>query len=1027
MNIIKLSFSILIVLFYANLSHSQNLLFSSEFGAGKNQSRRGHFSLSYPKEYQNTIQRSLNSVNDFPTLNAIIPDFQVNENAGPFGTLQTGPSISTASNGNFVITWTDSRNGDDSDIYAQRYSSDGSALSANFKVNNDQGTVSQTNPSIASDNDGNFVITWTDSRNGNGDIYAQRYSNDITPLGTNFKVNNDQGSATSQYASSVSSDRSGNFIVSWTDSRNGNGDIYAQRYSNDSTPLGTNFKVNNDQGSSASQYASSVSSNGSGDFIVTWVDMRNGNADIFAQRYSDVGIKQGTNFKINDNQENVYHAYPAISAAINGDFVIIWQDWRTGNSDIFAQRYSSDGSAKGTNFKVNDDQGGSNPSVSADGSGDVVITWTDSRNVNWAIYAQRYSSNGNVLGDNFKINDDFGENHFYPAICLDSEDDFVITWQVSGEVFNDNDIYAQRFSNDGMSIGNNFVVNDDQGSVKQEHPSITSDSYGNFIVAWEDFRNGFADIFAQRYSMDGNKIGDNFKVNDNLERANHYFPVVSSDGSGNFVIIWIDERNGPSDIYAQHYSSDGIALGANFKVNDDQVNVTQAFPCISVNPSGNFVITWEDYRNVSKSDIYVQCYSKDGESIGNNFRVNDDFGNVYQSFPNVSMDALGNFVVAWEDHRLGNGDSDIYAQRYSSNGNVLGANFKVNDDLGNVSQYSPAVSLDPNGNFVITWYDYRIANGSADIYAQRYSSDGNTLGTNFKVNDDLGDFSQYFPSISSDDNGNFVISWEDKRNGNEDMDVYAQRYNNEGVPIGTNFIVTNTGKRNQFKPKVELWNGRIYSTWSDNRTGVSGYDIWANVLQFQEGHPVPVELSNFVVQFLDENIEITWTTQSESQNYGFEIERFNGKQWEKIGFVKGNGTSTEPQHYSFIDYSFENNLLTSEIIYRLKQIDLGGSIKYSKEVKIETNIPKVTTLYPNYPNPFNSSTTILYTIPKAGFVVLKIYNCLGKEILKLVDEYQEAGNYFYNFEANEHPTGIYFYNLYMNDDLVSTKEMMLLR
>jgi hypothetical protein len=120
------------------------------------------------------------------TLNAIIPDFQVNENAGSDDIKQTRPSIDGSDN--FVITWQDNRD-DDYNIYAQRYSSNGIALGANFKVNDDRGSADQGYPSISVDWNGNFVITWRDKRNSNYDIYAQRYSSDGKALGTNFKVN----------------------------------------------------------------------------------------------------------------------------------------------------------------------------------------------------------------------------------------------------------------------------------------------------------------------------------------------------------------------------------------------------------------------------------------------------------------------------------------------------------------------------------------------------------------------------------------------------------------------------------------------------------------------------------------------------------------------------------------------------------------------------------------------------------------------------------------------------------------------
>jgi len=822
---------------------------------------------------------------EITTLNAIIPDFQVNENAGPNGASQSSPSISTDKNGNFVMTWSDARNGD-SDIYAQRYSSDGTALGTNFKVNDDQGSSGQYYPSISTDGSGNFVITWEDQRNGDSDIYAQRYLSDGTASGSNFKVNDDRGSA-DHYFPSISADGSGNFVIAWTPMHNCDTDIYAQRYLSDGTASGSNFKVNDDQGS-ADHIFPSISTDGSGNFVITWIDSRNGNSDIYAQRYLSNGIALGSNFKVNDDQGSAGQSFPSISTDGSGNFVITWHDRRNydWNSDIYAQRYLSDGTASGSNFKVNDDQGSAYqgyPSISADWSGNFVMTWVDKRNGDYDIYAQRYSSDGNALGTNFK-------------------------------------------------------VNDDQGSAALHSPSISTDGSGNFVITWGDKRNGDSNIYAQRYSWGGTASGSNFKINDDQGSASQYNPSISTDGSGNFVITWGDYRNGDSDIYAQRYLSDGTASGSNFKINDDEVTANQFSPSISTDGSGNFMMTWYDYRN-GDCDIYTQRYSSDGAILGTNFKVNDDQGSASQSFPSISNDGSGNFVITWMDKR--NGDYDIYTQRYLSDGTALGSNFKVNDDQGSAGQYYPSISTDGSGNFVITWSDAR--NGDYDIYAQRYSSDGSGLGTNFKVNDDQGSADQDSPSISIDGNGNFVIAWTPMRN--RDTDIYAQRYLSDGTAVKSNFRVTNTNKKSRSSPDVKLWNNRIYNTWTDNRAGGTGYDVWANVLDWEN----PTEIRN-------------------------------------------------------------------------------------KEL---SQVPTAFILSQNYPNPFsaggrsgyggNPSTKISYSIEKSGFVSLKIYNVLGREIQTLVDEFQQADSYSVNFDAGELSSSIYFYKLQVGSDFVETKKMMFLR
>jgi len=174
-------------------------------------------------------------------------------------------------------------------------------------------------------------------------------------------------------------------------------------------------------------------------------------------------------------------------------------------------------------------------------------------------------------------------------------------------------------------------------------------------------------------------IKDDFLVNDDTTGGWHYWPAVTMNSGGDFVICWVDGRNDDGDIYAQRYNSSGDTLGAIFRVNDDVGGSYQYSPSLAMDADGDFVICWQDYRNYD-SDIYAQRYNSLGYTLGGNFRVNDDVGESYQFHPSLAMDADGNFVICWMDER--NGDYDIYAQRYNNSGDTLRTNFNVNDDSG---------------------------------------------------------------------------------------------------------------------------------------------------------------------------------------------------------------------------------------------------------------------------------------------------------------------------------------------------------
>jgi hypothetical protein len=158
--------------------------------------------------------------------------------------------------------------------------------------------------------------------------------------------------------------------------------------------------------------------------------------------------------------------------------------------------------------------------------------------------------------------------------------------------------------------------------------------------------------------------------------------------------------------------------------------------------------------------------------------------------------------------------------------------------------------------------------------------------------------------------------------------------------------------------------------------------------------PLPVELVSFTAASQRLHAELKWTTATEVNNYGFEIEKKRMKdevgimKWEKIGFVEGSGTTNAPKEYSFTD----KNLSAGKYSYRLKQIDSDGRFSYSQSVEVVFgSAPLQFALAQNYPNPFNPSTTIGFTLQESGMTTLKIYDAIGREVATLVNEYLEAG------------------------------------
>ena len=189
---------------------------------------------------------------------------------------------------------------------------------------------------------------------------------------------------------------------------------------------------------------------------------------------------------------------------------------------------------------------------------------------------------------------------------------------------------------------------------------------------------------------------------------------------------------------------------------------------------------------------------------------------------------------------------------------------------------------------------------------------------------------------------------------------------------------------------------------------------------------VPVELLAFTASINNSGVQLLWSTASELNNQGFEIQRSvdNEDNFATVGFVEGKGSSSEISYYSFTDRPDLNG--SHQLYYRLKQVDFDGTFKYSNVVNVNYNVPVEFALNQNFPNPFNPSTRITYFIPKESFVSIKIYDFLGREVKTLVSDFQSTGSYEIVFDASDLPSGTYFYNL-TAENYSATKKMLLLK
>jgi hypothetical protein len=251
--------------------------------------------------------------------------------------------------------------------------------------------------------------------------------------------------------------------------------------------------------------------------------------------------------------------------------------------------------------------------------------------------------------------------------------------------------------------------------------------------------------------------------------------------------------------------------------------------------------------------------------------------------------------------------------------------------------------------------------------------------------------------------------------------LFAGISNSGGVFLstnkGTSWTAVNSNLTNHFVNVLAVSGANLFAgTWE---YGMREGGVWRRPI----GEMIPVELTSFTTSANDKQVTLNWSTATELNNQGFEVQRkFGSNDFVTIGSVRGHGTTTSPNNYNYVDKLVD----PGKYFYRLKQIDFGGKYEYSQTVEINWSPFTTYKLEQNFPNPFNPSTVISWQSPVSSWQTLKVYDVLGNEVASLVDEYRSAGNYEVEFKASNLASGIYFYQLKVGE-FISVKKMVLIR
>ena len=384
----------------------------------------------------------------------------------------------------------------------------------------------------------------------------------------------------------------------------------------------------------------------------------------------------------------------------------------------------------------------------------------------------------------------------------------------------------------------------------QAFQSVAVQPGGEFVVVWHSAGqdgSGYG-VFAQRYDPLGAPAGPEFRVNTFTPGAQSYANVAATRaGTGAFVVVWSStgQDGSAAGVFAQRYDVGGTPLGPEFRVNT-YTAYNQDYPAAAADGAGNFVVVWRSAsQDGSGYGVFGQRYSSSGAPLGPEFRVNTyTTGNQY-FHTRVAVDQDGDFVVVWTSDagQDGSGPS-VMGQRYASTGVPQGPEFLVNTYTTGNQRY-PSVITDDPGNFVVLWNSFGQNGDLPGVFGQRYASSGAPLGGEFRVNTHTTGLQVVF-SAAADAGGNFVVVWHDGSGADgSSYGVFGQRFDSSAAPLGPEFLANTFTPAAQSVPSVGANAlGQFVVAWSSYGQDGSDYGVFG-----QRYTPIlPVELMWFGVE-----------------------------------------------------------------------------------------------------------------------------------------------------------------------------------
>ncbi len=722
--------------------------------------------------------------------------------------------------------------------------------------------------------------------------------------------------------------------------------------------------------------------------------------------------------------------------------IVVWQDRRDGQGDkLYMQRIAADGGMLwadgGIPLAVT---GGYQyyPQILSDGSGGAYVVWQDNRSgLGYDIYIQHVSATGESLFPPNGLPLCLASGHqYYPKIVAATDGQVIVAWQDKRAA--DFDIYAQKVNVFGNQLWTADGVIISSAEFDQVDPVLVSDNSGGAIIAWSDYRgaSGFSDIYAQRIKWNGGAAWTPNGIPVSQAPNNQWNPQIVTNGAAGAIVVWQDRRESFYDnVYAQRLDSNGTRNWVVEGLPLAPVDANQYYPRVTSDGLGGAVAAWQDNRGGSDYDIYAQRLNAAGTTLWSSGGKAVSTALDHQYYPQIVRDGPS-FIVAWQDKR--GGSYDIYGQRLD----LVGANrWTLNGERVTDSpndQYNPQLTGDGFEGAIVAWADFRLGNGATDIFANRIGSNGKLAGGCFRTfsQDSLGKRATRIRKTIS------VMPNE----GNVRDTIFGRGVFSQGMVIGVerpdsakrygwiyyrkSYYLRRTlpqiGEARGFdrkfdkpflgimrNPSVRRYNNAVVGELIALKLNIAASEVgitppnFGDLKFFEATHPAdPLNGLNLRDVAVRVDSMLTYWRAFPGLDY---THVFNSLRRINHAFDGPLDTvSLRPLRIKATNPLFALDFL-------VPNTDPPAEIPQYIAADVIPDEERGFRLEQNYPNPFNPTTTIEFTLATPSAVSLTIYDLTGREVASLFDNDQlEEGFHAVDFDANNLSTGIYFYRILTN-------------